>query len=71
ELKTRDHVEMCQGDTVEIRLYSALHGAKVHRGILVGMTEAGNVLVEINGEQLEFDADKIAKLQTVYDFSAN
>lgn len=71
ELKTRDHVEMCLGDTVEIRLYSALHGAKVHRGILVGMTEEGNVLVEINGEQLEFDADKIAKLQTVYDFSAN
>lgn len=71
ELKTRDHVEMCLGDTVEVRLYSAQHGAKVHRGILVGMTESGNVQIEQNGEVLEFDADRLAKLQTVYDFSAN
>ena len=71
ELKTRDHVEMCLGDTVEVRLYSALHGAKVHRGILVGLTEEGNVLVEQGDKLLEFDAEKVAKLQTVYDFSAN
>ena len=71
ELKTRDHVEMCLGDTVEIRLYSALHGAKVHRGTLVGLTEEGNVLIEQGDKLLEFDAEKVAKLQTVYDFSAN
>ncbi|MBQ2807188.1 MAG: ribosome maturation factor RimP [Clostridia bacterium] len=71
ELKNRDHVEMCLGDTVEIRLYSALHGAKVHRGILLGMTEEGNVLLEQGDKVLEFDADKIAKLQTIYDFGAN
>ena len=35
------------------------------------MTETGNVLVEQDGKVLEFDADKVAKLQTVYDFSAN
>ena len=71
ELKTRDHVEMCLGDTVEIRLYSAQHGAKVHRGTLVGMTDAGNVQIEQNETLLEFDADKVAKLQTVFDFGAN
>ena len=70
ELKNRDHVMMCLGDTVEIRLYSAQHGAKVHRGTLVGMTEAGNVQIEQNETLLEFDADKIAKLQTVFDFGA-
>ena len=70
ELKNRDHVLMCLGDTVEIRLYSAQHGAKVHRGTLVGMTEAGNVQIEQNETLLEFDADKIAKLQTVFDFGA-
>ena len=56
---------------VEIRLYSAQHGAKVHRGTLVGMTEAGNVQIEQNETLLEFDADKVAKLQTVFDFGAN
>jgi ribosome maturation factor RimP len=61
---------MCLGDTVEVRLYSAQHGAKVHRGTLVGMTEAGNVQIEQNETLLEFDADKIAKLQTVFDFGA-
>ena len=70
ELKNRDHVMMCLGDTVEVRLYSAQHGAKVHRGTLVGMTEAGNVQIEQNETLLEFDADKIAKLQTVFDFGA-
>ena len=71
ELKNRDHVMMCLGDTVEVRLYSAQHGAKVHRGILVGMTDAGNVQIEQNETLLEFDADKVAKLQTVFDFGAN
>lgn len=71
ELKNRDHVQMCLGDTVEIRLYSAQHGAKVHRGTLVGMTESGNVQIEQNETLLEFDADKVAKLQTVFDFGAN
>ena len=71
ELKNRDHVMMCLGDTVEIRLYAVQHGAKVHRGTLVGMTEAGNVQIEQNETLLEFDADKIAKLQTVFDFGAN
>ena len=71
ELKNRDHVMMCLGDTVEVRLYSAQHGAKVHRGTLVGMTEAGNVQIEQNETLLEFDADKVAKLQTVFDFGAN
>ena len=70
ELKNRDHVMMCLGDTVEIRLYSAQHGAKVHRGVLAGMTESGNVQIEQNETLLEFDADKIAKLQTVFDFGA-
>lgn len=68
ELKNRDHVMMCLGDTVEVRLYSAQHGAKVHRGTLIGMTEAGNVQIEQNGTELEFDADKVAKLQTVFEF---
>ena len=71
ELKNRDHVMMCLGDTVEVRLYSAQHGAKVHRGTLVGMPEAGNVQIEQNETLLEFDADKVAKLQTVFDFGAN
>jgi hypothetical protein len=43
----------------------------VHRGTLVGMTEAGNVQIEQNETLLEFDADKVAKLQTVFDFGAN
>ena len=71
ELKNRDHVMMCLGDTVEVRLYSAQHGAKVHRGTLVSMTDAGNVQIEQNETLLEFDADKVAKLQTVFDFGAN
>ena len=37
----------------------------------IGMTEAGNVQIEQNETLLEFDADKIAKLQTVFDFGAN
>ena len=35
------------------------------------MTEEGNILIEQGDKLLEFDADKIAKLQTIYDFGAN
>lgn len=42
-----------KGAEVEIRLFSAVNGSKIHRGILKGYSE-GDVIAEENGEDTVF-----------------
>ncbi len=68
EIKTDAHIAMCEGEQVEVKLYAPKNGSKVFCGILVGLSEEGKVIIEINGEQNEFEKNEIAKMHTVFDF---
>ena len=68
EIKTDAHIAMCEGEQVEVKLYAPKNGSKVFCGILVGLSEEGKVVIEINGEQNEFEKNEIAKMHTVFDF---
>ena len=43
ELRTDAHIEACEGWDVEVRLYAPVNGAKVFRGELLPLGEAGEV----------------------------
>ena len=58
----------CVDWDVEVRLFAPVNGAKQFRGTLLGLDEEGNVVIECGGEEMSFAKDKIAKVQTVFDF---
>jgi ribosome maturation factor RimP len=68
EIKTDAHIAMCEGEQVEVKLYAPKNGSKVFGGTLVGLSEEGKVVIEINGEPNEFEKNEIAKMHTVFDF---
>ena len=68
EIKTDAHIEMCQGEQVEVKLYAPKNGAKAFKGILVGLDEEGKVVIEYNGNRLQLEKNEIAKMHTVFDF---
>ena len=67
EIKTDAHIEWCKGEKVEVRLYAAKNGSKSFVGNLIGLND-GKVVIEINGESVEFEKNEIAKMHTVFDF---
>ena len=68
DLKCDEHIMACVDWDVEVRLFAPVNGAKQFRGTLLGLDEEGNVVIECGGEELSFSKDKIAKVQTVFDF---
>ena len=68
EIKTDAHIEMCQGEKVEIKLYAPKNGAKSFEGTLMGLDGEGRVVIESNGAQVVLDRNEIAKMHTVFDF---
>ena len=68
EIKTDAHILMCQGEQVELKLYAPKNGSKVFCGVLVGLSDSGKVVIEMNGENTEFEKNEIAKMHTVFDF---
>ena len=68
DLKCDEHILACVEWDVEVRLFAPMNGAKQYRGILLGLDEEGNVVIDSNGNELSFSKDKIAKIQTVFDF---
>ena len=68
ELRTDAHIEFAIGELVELRFFAPVNGKKTHQGILAGRSEAGDVLVEINGVTESFDRAAIAKITTVFEF---
>ena len=62
-----EHFEAMKGAEVEIRLFSAVNGSKIHRGILKGYSE-GDVIVEENGEDTVFPKAAVSKVQTVFEW---
>ena len=68
EIKTDAHIEMCQGEKVEAKLYAPKNGVKSFEGILIGLNAEGRVVIESNGAQIELEKNEIAKMHTVFDF---
>lgn len=68
ELRTDEHIECFVGEEVDLRFFAPVCGQKTHRTILMGLSESGEVLVEMNGETVAFARDKIAKITTVFEF---
>ena len=68
EIKTDAHIYMCEGEKVELKLYAPKNGSKSFTGILVGLNEENKVIITINGENVEFEKNEIAKMHTVFDF---
>ena len=67
EIKTDAHIEMCLGEKVEVKLYAPKNNSKTYTGKLLGLNE-GRVVIEFNGENIEFEKNEIAKMQTVFEF---
>ena len=68
EIKTDDHIFMCQGEKVELKLYAPKNNSKVYVGTLLGIAENGNVVIAVGEEQIEFEKNEIAKMHTVFEF---
>ena len=64
-----EHFEAMKGAEVEIRLFSAVNGSKIHRGILKGYSD-GDVIAEENGEDTVFPKAAVSQVQTVFEWSA-
>ena len=68
ELRTPEHVEACEGWTVEVRLYAPVNGTKQYRGVLLQSDENGDIRIESDGKILSFARDAVAKLCTYFEF---
>jgi ribosome maturation factor RimP len=72
DLKNDMQIEACEGWEVEVKLYAPLDGSKLYRGILLGLTEEGDVAISMEGteEPKVFTRASVAKINTVFDFDA-
>ncbi len=68
DLTRPEHFEVCTGDEVELRLFAPVDGSKVWRGILKGINEQGQIVIETAGADRAFDANTVSKTKTVFDF---
>lgn len=68
DIKTPEHIAYCTGETVEARLFAPLQGSRVHRGVLEGMDEEGNVLLAIGENTLAIPRSAISRMTTVFEF---
>jgi ribosome maturation factor RimP len=68
EIKTPEHIAYCTGETVEARLFAPLQGSRVHRGVLEGLDEEGNVLLAMGENTLVIPRSAISRMTTVFEF---
>ena len=68
DLRTDMHILASVDEVVELRFFAPVNGQKTLRGILAGLDESGNVLVEIDGEVCAFARNAVAKISTVFEF---
>ena len=68
EIKTDAHIALCEGEKVEVKLYAPKNGAKSFTGVLVGLNDESKIIISINGENVEFEKNEVAKMHTVFDF---
>ena len=68
DIKTPEHIAYCVGEMVEARLFAPLQNSRVHRGVLEGQDEEGNVLLTIGENTLAIPRSAISRMTTVFEF---
>ena len=68
DLKNEMQINACEGWDVEVRLYAPIDGAKSYLGVLQGLDEEGNVVIETAAGVRKFPRAAVASLKTHYDF---
>ena len=68
DLSRPEHFEACQGEEVEIRLFAPVEGSKVWRGVLVGLDEQNQVVIDTAIGRMSFDPAAISRVKTVFEF---
>jgi ribosome maturation factor RimP len=68
ELRTPAHIDACVGEEVELRLFAPMEGKKSFEGILAGRSEAGEILLDMDGAVRAFPRESVAKLTTIFRF---
>ena len=69
DLKTPMHYKACLGWDVEVRLFTAVDGRKVIKGVLVGYDEDnGSFAISENGNEVVLEKNVVSKIKTVYEF---
>ena len=68
DLKTDMHITACEGWDVQVRLYAPIDGAKSFLGVLLGLNEQGEVVIDQDGTERKFARSAIASLKTYYNF---
>lgn len=66
-LKRPGDFERFMGEKVEVRLFSAAFGKKIHRGLLSGYSN-GDVTIDEDGEPRTYQAANISRVKTLFDF---
>lgn len=65
--KDRDFIRE-SGKEIELKLYQAVNGQKELSGVLVGLDETGNVIIQSEDEQLYLSRKDIASIKLKVDF---
>ena len=68
EIRTPAHVAACAGETVEARLFAPVEGSRVHRGVLMGLNESGEIVIDTGAKQLALPRASVSRLTTVFEF---
>ena len=68
ELRTDEHIEICVGADVEVRLFAPRDGSRVYRGELLPLDEDGKVGLLIGEDEVRFEREAVAKIKTVFEF---
>lgn len=69
ELKNDFHLAACVGDSVEIRLFAPVEGAKIWSGTLAPVDEEGRICIETPAGPRSFERAAVARIRTVFDFA--
>lgn len=68
ELSRPEHFEACAGEEVELRLFAPVEGSKVWRGVLIGLDEQSNIVIETPAGQMSVPPASVSRVKTVFEF---
>ena len=60
QLITAEHYRRYEGSVVDVKLYKAVEGKKLHQGVLKELKEE-SLVIEVDGNILELPLDKVAR----------
>ena len=68
ELRTDAHIEYAVGERVELRLFAPVDGQKRFEGVLAGLGENREILLDDGNAVRAFARNTVAKISTVFEF---